>query len=444
MKKTFFSTYILFLFGALFSISPLYAQVKKTNMTVTLDAGHGGKDPGALGSVAREKHLTLSIIKKIGNLIETEHPDVKVVYTRNTDCYLTLQERANIANKAHSDLFISVHVNANNNKNVFGCETYTLGLTKSQSNLDVAMRENSVILLEDEYNKKYEGFDPKSVDSYIMFELQQNQFVDKSISLASTIQQNFVALGRKDRGVRQAGFWVLHKTSMPSVLVEVGYISNLAEEKYLNTEKAQNELARAIYDAFVLFKHDFYKKSGIIIAPKVDSVAIKKAQEDSIRLAKEIKEKQEARAAQAAKEALAAKRAEEKRIEQETIKAKKDSLKRIEEEKKELERQKNLQKQKEEEARKKAEQQTKTEATTQSLKGKIEYRVQLFALSKKLSLTDPIFKGLKVSYYNENGLYKYTYGSELTYEAIRLVQKEIESKFSSTMIVRLKDGQRIK
>ena len=161
-------------------------------------------------------------------------------------------------------------------------------------------------------------------------------------------------------------------------------------------------------------------------------------------MAKEIKEKQEARAAQAAKEALAAKRAEEKRIEQETIKAKKDSLKRIEEEKKELERQKNLQKQKEEEAREKAEQQTKTEATTQSLKGKIEYRVQLFALSKKLSLTDPIFKGLKVSYYNENGLYKYTYGSELTYEAIRLVQKEIESKFSSTMIVRLKDGQRIK
>ncbi len=230
MKRDCTKYYTVFLlFFCLLSMSSFSA---KKSFVVVLDAGHGGHDPGAVGAHIQEKQINLGVVLRLGELIEKNFDDVKVVYTRNSDEYITLQGRADIANNAHANLFISVHTNANNNKAAYGSETYTLGLTKSKSNLDVAMRENSVILLEDDYKVKYEGFNPKSVDSYIMFECIQDKFLDKSVQIAQDIQKNFSGLGRKDRGVRQAGFWVLHKTAMPSVLIEVGYLSNPEEEAF--------------------------------------------------------------------------------------------------------------------------------------------------------------------------------------------------------------------
>lgn len=232
------------------------------SFVVVLDAGHGGHDPGACGPNGQEKKINLGVVLALGEMINKADARVKVVYTRKTDVYLTLQERADVANSAHADLFISVHTNANNSAQASGSETYTLGLTKSKSNLDVAMRENAVILLEDDYKVKYEGFNPKSVDSYIMFECIQDKYLDKSVQIASEIQKNFASAGRKDRGVRQAGFWVLHKTAMPSVLVEVGYISNPEEESFLISDAGQQKMASAIYTAFEKFRHEYDRKSG--------------------------------------------------------------------------------------------------------------------------------------------------------------------------------------
>ena len=294
-------------------------EQRKTTFTVTLDAGHGGHDPGAIGAISREKNITLAVIKKIGKRISEENQDIKVVYTRDVDKYITLQGRADIANKAKSDLFVSVHVNANNNREVSGCETYTLGLHKTQSNLDVAMRENSVILLEDNYNTKYAGFNPKSIDSYIMFECIQDRYVDKSVWLASEIEKNFASRNRRDRGVRQAGFWVLHKTAMPAILVEIGYITNAEEERFLNTEDGQQKIADAIYEALLKFKREYEIKSGTqkIVVPaknepeaaKQDSVAEqpkatqKKAEEKAAKIKRDEKKEAVNKSVEAFKEA---------------------------------------------------------------------------------------------------------------------------------------------
>ncbi len=219
--------------------------------TVVIDAGHGGKDPGAVGAVILEKDLNLDIAKRVAKHIQSTYPDVKVLMTRSTDVYLTLQERADFVNKNHANLFICIHTNAAENKKMNGVETYVLGIHKMESNLDVAMRENSVITLEDDYQTKYQGFDPNSVESYIMFEFMQDQYIDKSLAFADLVQKQFVnTLQRYDRGVRQAGFWVLHKSACPSVLIELGFLSNKAEEQYLATEKARQDLSKAIFNAF--------------------------------------------------------------------------------------------------------------------------------------------------------------------------------------------------
>ena len=231
--------------------------------TVVIDAGHGGHDPGALGSIAQEKTLNLSVSKQVAQLIQERYPDVKVLLTRSTDVFLTLQERADFVNKHNADLFICIHTNSADNKSVCGAETFTLGLNKLESNLDVAMRENSVMMLEDDYQTKYQGFDPNSVESYIMFEFLQDQYIDKSIQFASLVQQQFSGtLHRADRGVRQAAFWVLHKSACPSVLIEMGFISNKAEEKYLVSSKGQQEISKAIFDAFVSYKSALERKEN--------------------------------------------------------------------------------------------------------------------------------------------------------------------------------------
>lgn len=231
--------------------------------TVVLDAGHGGQDAGAVGAFSKEKNINLRYALAVGDLIKKNHPDVKVIYTRNKDVFVNLNERARIANKAKADLFISIHTNASKNRSANGMETFTLGVSRSKENMEVAMLENSVILLEDDYEKKYEGFDPNSTDSYIMFEFMKDQYMDRSITCADLIQQKMIAASkRNNRGVRQAGFLVLRATTMPSVLIELGFISNKEEEKYLNNTDNQAKICKAIYQAFADYKHDIDKRNG--------------------------------------------------------------------------------------------------------------------------------------------------------------------------------------
>lgn len=228
----------------------------KTSFTLVLDAGHGGKDPGALGKgKGREKNINLAVTLAVGKLVEQNMKDVKVVYTRKTDVFVELDERAHIANKAKADLFVSIHTNAlPGTKQLAGSETYTLGMHRAADNLEVAKRENSVISLEKDYENRYEGFDPKSSESYIIFEFMQDLNMEKSVRLATFVQKQFRAAGRPDRGVHQAGFLVLRATSMPSCLIELGYITTSSEEAYLISERGVNELAQSIYQAIKKYK----------------------------------------------------------------------------------------------------------------------------------------------------------------------------------------------
>jgi N-acetylmuramoyl-L-alanine amidase len=252
----------IFFLVVLFLFSPVI-QAKDKKITVVIDAGHGGKDSGAKGSTVDEKVINLAVALKLGNLIADKYDDVKVIYTRKTDKFIELDERANIANRNKADLFISIHANAvKRGSHVAGTETFTLGLARTEENLDVAKRENSVIMLEDNYLQKYENFDPNSTESYIIFEFMQNKHLEQSISFASEIQKAFTTAKRVDRGVKQAGLLVLRKTSMPSVLVELGFMTNKDEEKYMKSAAGQNALATALYNAFVKYKKEYDKRTA--------------------------------------------------------------------------------------------------------------------------------------------------------------------------------------
>jgi N-acetylmuramoyl-L-alanine amidase len=232
------------------------AQLKNDtkSFVVVLDAGHGGKDPGRPTSYGyKEKDIALDIVLKVGKNLESV-PGVSVIYTRKTDIFLELRERATIANKADADLFVSVHCNAHDSQ-AHGTETYVLGLHRNDSNFKVVQKENEVIFLEKDYEKNYEGFDPTSPESFIGLTLLQEDYLDQSILLASTIQKNFTeTLKRKNRGVKQAGFWVLHNTYMPSVLVETGFITNKKEGDYLNSKRGKIEVSKSISDAILSYK----------------------------------------------------------------------------------------------------------------------------------------------------------------------------------------------
>ena len=230
--------------------------------TIVIDAGHGGHDTGCLGSSAREKNVALSIALKLGNLIEDNFPDVKVIYTRKTDVFIELHERAAIANRNHADLFICIHCNSGP-KAAYGVETYVMGLHKTDENLTVSMRENSSILLEKDYKQKYDGYDPNSAESFIIFNLYQNAYIEKSLIMASKVQYQADAYGsRYNRGVKQAGFLVLYRTAMPSVLIETGFLTNANEEKFLNSEKGINTMSQFIYKAFKEYKVDVEEGEG--------------------------------------------------------------------------------------------------------------------------------------------------------------------------------------
>ncbi|MDL2282148.1 N-acetylmuramoyl-L-alanine amidase [Parabacteroides sp. OttesenSCG-928-G06] len=351
----------LFVLFFLCCLQPVAANDKV--FTVVLDPGHGGRDPGAVGSASKEKDINLAVALKLGDMITKTHKDVKVVYTRDRDRFVDLDERANIANKNKADLFISIHTNAVTRKEVRGAETYTLGLARTEENLRVAMMENSAILLEDDYMQKYEGFDPKSSESYIIFEFMQNTHLEQSISLASEIQKGFVSCKRVDRGVRQAGFLVLRKTSMASVLIELGYISNKEEEKYMNSAQGQNQLTKAIFDAFTHYKYEYDRKQG---GTSVAAAAVV--------------------------------------------------------------------------------QQTATEKKSQTVTpGQLVYKVQIVASYKKFAPNAKELKGYKnVDFYEEGGMYKYTYGESASLEEIRRIQKSILKDFKDAFIVSFRDGKKVK
>ena len=359
----------------------------KNNFVVVLDAGHGGHDAGAIGVKGKEKNINLGVVLKLGKLIETNMPDVTVKYTRKTDVFVGLKERTQIAHKNNGNLFISVHANSvdkknRNRKTIKGASTYVLGTAKNAKNLEIAKRENSVIMLEDDYSTKYEGFDPNSPESYIIFETMQTAFLDQSISFAALVQEGMVDVAhRADRGVRQNGFYVLAYTGMPSVLVELDFICNPTQEKYMLSEKGQEEMAEAIYNAFVTYKASYDGKTDAI-------AAVKQAQ------------------------ANVSNYDEEAEDEQETITDNSTPNNNDEQ-----------------------------EAVT---KGQRIYKVQFMALPKKLSANSKSFKGLTpVEVYQEKGYYKYTYGASSTRQGIESDFKKVRKLFKDAFIIVMQDGKRV-
>lgn len=286
MKRSFqiFGTTALIL---LTYFNVLFAQGYKISKVV-IDAGHGGTDPGCLGSKIYEKDVALSIALKLGAYIEKNLPDVKVVYTRSTDCFVELYKRAQIANDSKADLFISIHCNANPSKTPYGAETYVMGLHKSQANLDVAQKENASILMENNYVTNYDGFEPSSEEAYIIFSLYQNAFLDLSQNLATKVQKQLKdKAGLSDRGIKQAGFLVLYKTSMPSILIETGFLSNANDEELLSSSAGQDNIASGIYKAFREYKNELEKKNPADSMKKdttlvKDTVPVKTNVEDTL------------------------------------------------------------------------------------------------------------------------------------------------------------------
>lgn len=239
----------------LWGIAPLGAQsAKRGQFTVVIDAGHGGKDPGAVSGKAREKDITLAIAKQLGAKIKSTHPEVKVLYTRERDVFVGLQARADFANRHKASLFMSIHVNsAGKGSSARGTETFVLGLSKRGNNLSVAMRENKVMLLEDDYKTTYRGFDPTSIESYIIFDLMQEAYLQRSIEMANLIERQYKRLGHKSRGVQQEGLWVLSQSAMPSILTEVGFITHPQDVAYLTSSSGQEQMAGALAKAFTQF-----------------------------------------------------------------------------------------------------------------------------------------------------------------------------------------------
>jgi N-acetylmuramoyl-L-alanine amidase len=246
----------------LFSVALVTASFNHTGVRdykvqkVVIDAGHGGKDPGTSGEFSVEKDIALSIALETGEIIKKHMPDVEVIYTRVDDSYPDLKDRSDLANNNHADLFMSIHCNsAPWSEKVHGTETYVMGLHKTEENFEVAKRENSVILLEENYEETYQGFDPSSPESYILFNLTQSAYQERSIAMASKVEDQFKnRVGRRSRGIKQAGFYVLWSTSMPSILIETGYLSNAKEERDLNDKLQQTYIASGIYRAFRDYK----------------------------------------------------------------------------------------------------------------------------------------------------------------------------------------------
>lgn len=358
------------------------------HFTLVIDAGHGGKDKGALGVHSYEKDINLAVALEFGRMVKKGIDDVDVVFTRDRDVYLTLQERVDVANSKGGNLFVSIHTNslplkAKNRKQIQGSATYTLGLHKTQENLEVAKRENSVISLEKDYTTTYQGFDPSSTESYIMFELCQNMHVEQSVDFATLVQREFATTGKRvNKGVRQAGFLVLARTSMPAVLVELDFICNPTQEAFLCSTSGRKKMAQSLYNAF----KEYY---GAI-----------SSSDDSGKNTKASKRRKPV-VGRDGGESLA----EEPSVRQEAV----------------------------------------ADEASATDNGKVVYKVQFLTSSKQLSDESSEFKGLSpVHCYKDKGMYKYTYGEADSEKEALSILKAVRPKFKQAFIVSFKDGKRIK
>lgn len=333
---------------------------------VTLDAGHGGHDFGAAYDGRVEKKINLAIVLKVGKLLE-QYPKIDVLYTRKTDVFIDLVERANIANRANSSVFVSIHCNASKNTTADGTETYVMGMNKIASNLEAAKKENAVITLEKDYKRKYEGFDPNSPETMIGMKLMQEEYLENSISLASKVENEFEKIGKKIRGggVKQAPFMVLHKAYMPRILIETGFISNPVEGKILDSEEGQREIARAITNAIIRYKNEYFGNGSeayevVKPSPKVADKPVT-------------------------------------RYTATPVKNTADTIK----------------------------------SSSVGVQGNSDtvFKVQITAISKKIALVPKNFKGLdKISVNYENNLYRYMYGQTSEYDEAKKLLEEAKSK----------------
>lgn len=279
-----FKIRLFILLSLVFTTNATFSQTKD-KFKVVLDAGHGGKDPGAMKNGVKEKDVVLAVVLKVGKLLE-KHKDIEVGYTRKTDVFIEVKDRSVIANREKANIFVSIHCNSSDNPRPYGTETFVMGISKDKSNMEVAKRENSVIFLEENYQEKYQKYDPNNPESVIAMVMMQGIYKDQSIHLASNIQKNFTSdLKRHNRGVKQDVFYVLHGCAMPSVLIELGFVSNAEEAKYLSSEKGQNELAQAIAKAIVSYKNEYYSESEpfeMVIEPETPVQQNEKAVETTI------------------------------------------------------------------------------------------------------------------------------------------------------------------
>ncbi len=410
---------------------------------VVIDAGHGGHDHGCSGSKSKEKHVALDIALKLGAYIEKHLEDVEVIYTRKTDVFVELHERANIANRANADVFISIHCNANPNKTPFGTETYVMGLHRNDANLGVAKRENEVILLEDDYNHHYDGFDPNTPNAHIIFSLYQSAFLEQSIELAGRIEKQFAErVGRKSRGVKQAGFLVLYMTKMPAVLVETGFLTNLNEEEFLASEKGKDLMASALFRAFRDYKVHTESKVNqqVAIAPKTSEGA------PAAELPASALEKKQPPAAQSKPEAKPEAKPEPEPVAAAKPEPKPSPAAQTKPETKPEPKSEPAATAKEEPKPALVASEAPANAAENKPDIKLDsagqiYRVQIYASRRKLPSSDPMFKSLNGEpvYYTQIGeLYKYAVGEfSSTEEAAAMKAQLRNSGFPDAFVVTL-------
>lgn len=469
------------------AFAPIYAQKREPGKvkTLVIDPGHGGDKPGAISKDLKEKDLVLDVGLKFGKLVEKHLPDVKVIYTRTTDVDITLAERANMANRAKADLFISVHANSHPKPGPSGVETFVMGLSQSKANLEVAKKENADILLESDYakNTAYQGFDPNSPESYVMFAMYQSAYLSKSLDFANYIQSQYKSNLRSiDRGVKQAELFVIYKTAMPAVLTEIGFISNPEERAFLMTDAGREKIAMSLYNAFASYKaHEEGTQPQLIksyndpvagaeiasntISNEAESktqadeeAAIAKAAQEKAKAQEEAHAKAEAAQREAdeqerIKAETAQREAEERAAREAQIKAEEtareaEAKEKAEKEAAEAEAKRiaeaaEREKAEQERLAKEAEQSTPAAATTPQ--PKVSYRIQFLQSEKLLPAGDKQLKGLdNYTYYQTGSTYNYMWGSTTTIEAARALQSDVRNKgFKDAFVVAFADGKRI-
>ena len=389
----------------------LTATGANRRFTLVIDPGHGGHDAGALGAISKEKNINLSVALQFGKYVERNMPDVRVIYTRKTDVFIPLKERANIANRANADLFISVHTNAlPAGKVARGFETYTLGMHRAKDNLDVAMRENSVISMERGYQQTYQGFDPRSSESYIIFEFIQGKNMERSVELARNIQRKVCnSANRPDKGVHQAGFLVLRETSMPSCLIELGFITTADEENLLNDASRVDDIARGIYEGFAQYRNKYDKSI---------SVPYRAADTESVSVARIVSDKKQEQPERRSEDVDTAPRRTVKQVETRATKAKTAQQNRTAAQNKPAQQKANV-----------------TDAPV--------FKLQIFVSNRTLRKGDAHFKG-ETDYdsYQEGNMVKYTMGASTNYNEIFRLRKTLAEKFPEAFIIAFKNGKK--